>query len=92
MMDRFDIWRDKLQSLLKDKNTDWEYILGDSMRLFDGLNWNEKRNEWCHPMFSIWDIPIIVLLAEEKHLEYIKKYMEKVSELGIQSWTKEMEV
>ena len=92
MMNKFNIWRDKLQSLLKDKNTNWEYILGDFMRLFDGLNWNEKRNEWCHPMFSMLDIPIMILLAEEEHLEHIKKYMEKVSELGIQSWTKEMNV
>jgi hypothetical protein len=92
MMSNIDVYvfQDKLHSLLRDKETDWEYVLGDLYRMVENMKWNEKINEWEHPMFNLWDIIIQVLLANEEALEPIKKYIDKVSELGTQTWTKEM--
>tara|TARA_R110000744_G_scaffold159059_3_gene275142 strand:+ start:1050 stop:1349 length:300 start_codon:yes stop_codon:yes gene_type:complete len=86
------VFYDKSHSLRKDRDTDWEYVLGDLHYLVKDMKWNEGTNEWEHSMFSLWDIVIQVLLADAKALEPIKKYIDKVSELGTQSWTKEMEV
>ena len=92
MMSNIDVYvfHDKLHSLLRDKETDWKYVVGDLYRLVENMEWNEKKNEWEHSMFNVWDIIAQVLLADEEALEPFKKYIDKVSELGIQTWTTEM--
>ena len=83
MSRRFSNFLEKLHSLQKDKETDWELVFGNLWGYAkNSIRWNEKSNEWEGLVFGEFHFPVMFALSEDE-VKRIIQYFEKNKRAGL---------
>tara|TARA_R110002020_G_scaffold20957_3_gene70880 strand:- start:8351 stop:8620 length:270 start_codon:yes stop_codon:yes gene_type:complete len=88
MNEKMNTYLEKLQSLLENKNTNWDVILGEFAQLVN-KNWDSNEETWVlGSNFTMLFFPVAYVLAEDEVKKNIEYYISMVDMYGS---VKEME-
>ena len=85
MARRYSKFLEKLHSLQRDKETDWELVFGNLWGYAkNSIRWNEKDKEWEGLAFGEFHFPVMFVLSEDEVKNNFYHYISMVEELGIE--------